>query len=235
MVPRSPKSTAPVSDPSHGVGTRGEQTRARIEQAALNLFEQQGFRTTTMREITSACKLTPGAFYNHFPAKEDLLFSLILGAFQQLEISVSSAVAKAGDSPTERLTAYVRAITIWHCKNAKQARVANRETLELAPEMLNSVLSRRRSLRSIAEQIITGGSENGSFDLPGQNVPAVSKVLATALLDLARVASESHFETSTWRPDELADLHATIALRMVGQQNEKRSDTRDIVPDVVTV
>jgi AcrR family transcriptional regulator len=235
MAPRLPKSVAPSVDAGQGLGTRGEQTRARIEQAALNLFEQQGFRTTTMREITSACQLTPGAFYNHFPAKEDLLFSLILGAFQQLELSVSSAVAKAGSSPSEGLTAYVRAITIWHSKNAKQARVANRETLELAPGMLDAVLARRRNLRSIAEQIIVSGSDDGSFDLPGQNAPAVAKVMATALLDLARVASESHFESSTWRPDDLADLHTTIALRIVGQRPEDASKTSGIVRDTVAV
>lgn len=54
---------------------KGEETRARILDAALRLFRQQGFETTTMREVAEASALSLGAAYHYFPSKEAIVLA----------------------------------------------------------------------------------------------------------------------------------------------------------------
>jgi AcrR family transcriptional regulator len=48
------------------------QTQARIQQAALELFLENGYHGTSMRQIASQAGIALGGIYNHFPSKEAL-------------------------------------------------------------------------------------------------------------------------------------------------------------------
>lgn len=54
-----------------------EQTEERITQAALELFGIYGYERTSVDMIVREAGYSKGAFYNHFPSKEDLLFFLL--------------------------------------------------------------------------------------------------------------------------------------------------------------
>lgn len=58
--------------------SKGEQTRHDILEAAYNLFLEQGFTATTMRQIAQRAHLTAGGIYNHFTGKEEIFDILIL-------------------------------------------------------------------------------------------------------------------------------------------------------------
>lgn len=51
---------------------KSEVTRARILDAALDLFRCQGFEETTMRGIAAAADVSLGSAYYYFQSKEDL-------------------------------------------------------------------------------------------------------------------------------------------------------------------
>jgi AcrR family transcriptional regulator len=46
--------------------------RARILDAAFELFQNQGFNGTSVHEITAAARVTGGALHHHFPTKQVL-------------------------------------------------------------------------------------------------------------------------------------------------------------------
>ncbi|WP_062428451.1 TetR/AcrR family transcriptional regulator [Herbidospora daliensis] len=50
-------------------------TRERLEQAALELFAEQGFTETTVPQITARAGLTTRTFFRHFADKREVLFS----------------------------------------------------------------------------------------------------------------------------------------------------------------
>jgi AcrR family transcriptional regulator len=63
-----------VSDEAPARATaRGEETRARIVDAALRLFEERGYERTTMRAIAAAADVSLGNAYYYFASKEHLV------------------------------------------------------------------------------------------------------------------------------------------------------------------
>ena len=60
------------------VPTKGEVTRTQIEDAAIELFMEQGYHATSMRQIAERAELALGGIYNHFAGKEELFEAIIL-------------------------------------------------------------------------------------------------------------------------------------------------------------
>jgi AcrR family transcriptional regulator len=61
-------------EPSHGQA--GASTRERILDVALDLFTDQGFDGTSMREIAERLNITKPAIYYHFASKDEILMAL---------------------------------------------------------------------------------------------------------------------------------------------------------------
>lgn len=53
--------------------TKGEQTRAVIVAAALQMFREQGYEATTMRAIAKEAGVATGNAYYYFDSKEELI------------------------------------------------------------------------------------------------------------------------------------------------------------------
>jgi len=53
-----------------------EQTKAAIVQHAVRLFKLKGFHQVTVEEITEACGIAKGTFFNYFPKKENILLEI---------------------------------------------------------------------------------------------------------------------------------------------------------------
>ncbi len=58
--------------------TKGETTRLAIEDAAIQLFMEQGYHATSMRQIAERAGLALGGIYNHFASKDELFESIIV-------------------------------------------------------------------------------------------------------------------------------------------------------------
>ncbi len=64
-------------------------TRARIQAVALELFAQQGYDKTSLREIAERLDVTKAALYYHFKSKEDIVASLVADYFTQIDEMVA--------------------------------------------------------------------------------------------------------------------------------------------------
>ena len=73
------------------------QTRDALLQAALTLFEEQGYEHTAVREITDAVDVSERTFFRYFASKEDLVISFIR---ERTEVFVRSLAARpAAEEP----------------------------------------------------------------------------------------------------------------------------------------
>jgi AcrR family transcriptional regulator len=70
-----------------------EQMRARILDAARELFVAEGYRNVSIRKIAEKVEYSPAALYSYFPSKDDLFFALAEEGFRKLfEFSHDPAV-----------------------------------------------------------------------------------------------------------------------------------------------
>ncbi|HLH03672.1 MAG TPA: TetR/AcrR family transcriptional regulator [Bryobacteraceae bacterium] len=56
---------------------KSEATRRKLFAAALRVFLRDGFEAARIEDIAAEAGFTRGAFYAHFPSKEDLFFALV--------------------------------------------------------------------------------------------------------------------------------------------------------------
>lgn len=57
--------------------SRGQRSRQAILKAAYDLFLEQGYAATSMRQIAGRAEIALGGIYNHFPSKEEIFSTLI--------------------------------------------------------------------------------------------------------------------------------------------------------------
>jgi AcrR family transcriptional regulator len=81
---------AGTSPAHHEARGRGD-TRARIQQVALELFAEQGYEKTSLREIAERLDVTKAALYYHFKSKEDIVRSLVEDYFGQMDALIAWA------------------------------------------------------------------------------------------------------------------------------------------------
>ncbi|MFI2372482.1 TetR/AcrR family transcriptional regulator [Streptomyces sp. NPDC018833] len=74
---------------------RRGNTRQRIQDVALELFAEQGYEKTSLREIAEALDVTKAALYYHFKTKEDIVVSL----FQDLTRPMDELIEWAQGQP----------------------------------------------------------------------------------------------------------------------------------------
>src|SRR2546430_2681405 len=54
-----------------------EDTRTRIQEVALELFTEQGYEATSLREVAERLGVTKAALYYHFKSKDEILASFM--------------------------------------------------------------------------------------------------------------------------------------------------------------
>jgi AcrR family transcriptional regulator len=74
---------------------RRSNTRQRIQDVALELFAEQGYEKTSLREIAERLDVTKAALYYHFKTKEDILVSL----FQDLTRPIDELISWGAAQP----------------------------------------------------------------------------------------------------------------------------------------
>jgi AcrR family transcriptional regulator len=74
-----------------------DATRAQILSAALDLFREQGFDNTTMREIAKRAGVATGATYYYFDSKDAIVLSFYNQAQKDMVPQLENAIAVAKD------------------------------------------------------------------------------------------------------------------------------------------
>ncbi|MFE2140943.1 TetR/AcrR family transcriptional regulator [Streptomyces sp. NPDC059456] len=74
---------------------RRGNTRQRIQDIALELFAEQGYEKTSLREIAERLEVTKAALYYHFKTKEDIIISV----FEDLTRPIDELIEWAQQQP----------------------------------------------------------------------------------------------------------------------------------------
>jgi AcrR family transcriptional regulator len=200
----------------------GTTLQRRIAEAAIDLFYSRGAAATTVRDITAACGLTPGALYNHFSSKEELLYVLIRDIHRLADEGLAAALAAAGPQPPERLAAAVRFMVAQAGGLRKQSLVANRDYTTLPADMQDEITVIRRRMRGRFAGILLEGSATGDFVLPGGQDRLTAALTANAI---GMLCADISLWTRTNYPvplDDLQERYVLMSLRLAGARDPEQ-------------
>jgi AcrR family transcriptional regulator len=94
---------------SEGESRARSDTRARIQQVAVELFTEHGYEGTSLREIAERLDVTKAALYYHFKSKEDIVTSLVEDYSKQMDALIEWGRLQPRTAETRReiLSRYV--------------------------------------------------------------------------------------------------------------------------------
>lgn len=100
---------------------RKDELKELIFSTSLQLFKEKGFERVTVEEITQACGIAKGTFYNYFPRKDTIL--LQLGSYQ-MEV-VHRVISRMSNVPgiKERLLAIFKELFVYLEENRDLVKV----------------------------------------------------------------------------------------------------------------
>src|SRR5579862_4130557 len=99
----------------HDAGTAPRRdTRAQAQQVALELFAEQGYEKTSLREIAERLGVTKAALYYHFKSKEDIVHSLLDDYFGKVDALVAWGRRQPPDERGELLSRYLDIVIDGH-------------------------------------------------------------------------------------------------------------------------
>ena len=77
-------------------------TRSRIQAVALELFSEEGYEKTSLREIAERLGVTKAALYYHFKSKDEIANSFILDRIEIMDRLIEWAEAQPPSAGTRR-------------------------------------------------------------------------------------------------------------------------------------
>ncbi len=194
----------------------GSPLQSKLADAAIELFYARGALATTVRDITGACDLTPGALYNHFSSKEHLLYVLVRDIHLQVDEQMAEVLAAADPEPAVQLASVVRFLVAHTAGFKKQSRVANREFTVLTGTRRAEIRAIRRRMRDRLTGILLEGARQGAFRLVGGTDEAAATLCSGTITNMCVHISEWTLEHYPLGIDDLQDRYAQMALRLAG-------------------
>ena len=164
-----------------------EEVRRRLQLAALELFQECGYETTTAAEIAAKAGVTERTFFRHFPDKREVLFD----GEAVLSEALTSAIqdVPSGPGPWETLFRAFQSIAPLFAENRPFSE-PRRLIIASSPALQERELSKVRSLIAVLTSALR---ERG--------VPEISANLAAQM----GMVTLGHAIT-TWLDDPSGDL-----------------------------
>ncbi|MBO6892039.1 MAG: TetR family transcriptional regulator [Roseibium sp.] len=185
---------------------KGQETARRVRKAALRRFAATGYAAVSMREIASDVGVRPGALYNHFPTKQDILKDLLLSHMTDLLEAWETAVFSDYTDPLEQ---FVRFHIRYHLERADEVFISYMELRNLEPQNFSLVEAERRRYEAILTGILQKGASEGRYDIDD------AKVTTRAIIAMLTGIPTWYREGGHLSEQEIEDLYLTMVRKTV--------------------
>lgn len=194
---------------------KGQETAARVRSAALRRFATSGYAAVSMREIAADVGVQPGALYNHFPTKQDILKDLMLTHMAELLAAWDKASVEEKMDPLER---FVRFHIRYHLERADEVFISYMELRNLEPQNFELVEVERRRYEAILTKILKRGGELGRYAVDD------AKVATRAIIAMLTGIPAWYREGGHLSEKDIEDLYLKLVRKAVapGQDTSQR-------------
>lgn len=159
----------------------GSEARRRLQEAALDLYQEQGFDQTTAAEIAARAGVNERTFFRHFPDKREVLFD----GEADLRAALMQAVAEApeGLEPFEILLGAFRE-SARNLENNRPFSEPRRKVIAVTPALRERDLAKHAWLTdAVAEALRLRGVGDGLADLAARTGWAAYRHAVQAWID----------------------------------------------------
>lgn len=184
------------------------RTRQRILRAACELFFQKGYDNTSQREIAARIGIKAGSLYNHFPGKEDILYSILFTTISDLTAGVEEEIGKRRD-PVDRLKAAGTFHTLFHTQRREEAVVWNTEARAIKGDKRDVLVGMRDRYQELIESVIGDGVRTGDFEVKD------IKLVTYAIINMWNSVAKWYKPGGRLSPEEVARVYVDLALAML--------------------
>jgi AcrR family transcriptional regulator len=187
----------------HPAAAPRTDTRSRVQQVALELFAEQGYEKTSLREIAERLGVTKAALYYHFKSKEDIVHSLTDDYHARMDELIEWAKTQPAGEQTRReiLDRYVR--IVFDGAEVFRFMEQNKATMQALEHSKDRMARFRGRLDALVEL------------LAGPDAPLRDRVRATSALITASATCMVLWDTNE-DPAELRAITLEIATELAG-------------------
>jgi AcrR family transcriptional regulator len=207
-----PRTAPPDESPAAGPRSRkGAETRARLLDAAKEVFEEAGFRDARISDIADRAGLSHGAFYHYFDSKEQV-FREVADVQEARLLAQSNEESSSRPSELDRILRANRSYLERYRDNGKIMGVIE-EVSRYDDHVSEARMRRQKHFADRAERSIRRLQEEGHAD------PAVDPGIAALALGsmVARVAELWLIEGwGTYDLDTVADQLTRLWANAIG-------------------
>jgi AcrR family transcriptional regulator len=137
--------------------------KKKIIETSIELFDQKGFKETSVQDIVESIGVTKGTFYYYFKSKEELLKDICLSYIEDLVRQQEEIL----EDPNKDCTTKLNEIVYMLIKNIKtqrrSARIFFREMRHLNEQHLKEIKGKRSLFRKNYQKLIEEGITKGEF------------------------------------------------------------------------
>jgi AcrR family transcriptional regulator len=158
-----------------------QKKQGHISNCAAVLFSKNGFKGTTMRQISASCGLPPGSIYNYIGSKRDILHLICLNASQKWKPSLQNLVDQY-DYQNGSITDILCKCIALYIKNSDEVKHENgffdREIRNFTHEDRRTLLASQANIVYFFEDLLKKGIQSGEFMMSSPELVAHNILMA---------------------------------------------------------
>lgn len=171
---------------------RALRRRAEILRAAVQLFQEDGYHSTTTHAVAERAGISVGLIYQYFGNKEDLLRAAIVDILGEFRDRIPVAMEEAGDDPEARLRSGFRTLVAVIDEKPEATVLSYRESMTLSREGRDELKKLEVETAEPFRQAIEEGIRSGAFRAVDADL------VVHNLLLVAHGWALKHWRLSTW-------------------------------------
>jgi AcrR family transcriptional regulator len=150
-------------------GVTSDGRRQSIIDAAVTVFAEHGYAGASTREIAEGCQLKQGHLYYYFPAKQDILYTIVAELHDSFLDGMVTWKANAPEAPVDVLRAVLTGHVSLLCRRNRETFVSYENFRFLRTDLRSEIVKKRLvyELR-LRDLIDTCGAR--ALDVPGEMV-----------------------------------------------------------------
>jgi len=179
-----------------------ESRKNEIIDAALKLFAQEGYHSTTLDEVAAVVGVSKATLYYYFRNKEEIIKAILNRSLERMKQTLE--ISKSPLSNREKLCQFIEYHVVFAADSAELARITS-EQLNLLPKRSREVVKRKqREVVTLLQDLLQQGIDEGSISVDN------TQLAAFAIIGMCNWTYHWYRPEGKLTPRHIADMYVKL-------------------------